>query len=191
MAFCKECGKMLEGDEKFCSQCGASTQPQTEQQNAEQNTQQNPGAGSGANTTGGSAQEFFQKITDTPDSTNEFDKGDIENNKVFALLSYFAILVLVPIFAAPNSKYAKFHANQGLVLFIAEILYGVAAGIIRGILLAVLSPLGTLSPLYGIISGVISLVGLVFLPFIILGVIDVANGKAKELPLIGKITILK
>ena len=55
----------------------------------------------------------------TADLTDQFDKADVEQNKVMAILAYFGILVLIPILAAKDSKFARFHANQGLLLCIA------------------------------------------------------------------------
>jgi uncharacterized membrane protein len=49
-------------------------------------------------------------------------KKDIEENKVLAALSYLGILVLVPILAGKDSKFVKFHAKQGLVLFIVDVI---------------------------------------------------------------------
>jgi hypothetical protein len=46
---------------------------------------------------------------------------DAQDNKVMAILSYFGLLALVPWFAAPNSKFARFHARQGLKLLLLEI----------------------------------------------------------------------
>ena len=46
------------------------------------------------------------------------DKKDIENNKVLAAISYLWILCLVPLFLKRDSKFAQFHAKQGLVLFV-------------------------------------------------------------------------
>ena len=46
---------------------------------------------------------------------------DIEQNKTIAALSYAWILCLVPLLGKRNSKFAQFHAKQGLVLFIIEI----------------------------------------------------------------------
>src|ERR1700754_1359030 len=47
------------------------------------------------------------------------DPADVEKNKVFALLSYLGILWLVPLLAAKESPFCKFHCNQGIVLSIA------------------------------------------------------------------------
>ena len=73
-----------------------------------------------------------------------------------------------------QSGYAKFHANQSLLLLIT----GVAGNVILGIIPVV----GwMLMPIFGI-------------GILILGIMDLINGfggKAKPLPLIGKFTILK
>ncbi len=49
---------------------------------------------------------------------------DIEANKTFAAMSYLWILCLVPLLLRRSSKFAQFHAKQGLVLFLAELLVG-------------------------------------------------------------------
>lgn len=45
---------------------------------------------------------------------------DIEQNKFWALLSYFHILFLIPLLAKKESKFAQFNAKQGLIMFILE-----------------------------------------------------------------------
>ena len=47
---------------------------------------------------------------------------DVEINKGVAALSYVWILCLIPLLAKRDSKFAQFHAKQGLILFIIEIL---------------------------------------------------------------------
>lgn len=124
--------------------------------------------------------EKLNEFTNTADTTSEFDPADIEKNKVMAILAYLSWLVLVPIFCANNSKFARFHINQGLLLAIAETAFLVVFGILSVI------------PLLGWIFAVIeSLLGLVFLVFAVLGIVNAASGKAKELPVIGKFRILK
>ncbi len=120
------------------------------------------------------------------DRTAEFEQEDIQNNKAMNILSYIGLLVLVPIFAAKNSKSARFNANQGLVLLIIE-----AAGSIT----------------FGIISAIFSMPILKFLKWIpdtlswlwwaacavlaVFGIVNAARGFVKELPIIGKFQILK
>lgn len=47
---------------------------------------------------------------------------DIESNKVMASLSYIWALCLVPLLFKRHSEFAQFHAKQGLLLFLIEIL---------------------------------------------------------------------
>jgi uncharacterized membrane protein len=48
--------------------------------------------------------------------------NDVEANKVTAAMAYFWILCLVPLLSKKDSKFAQFHAKQGLVLFIIDII---------------------------------------------------------------------
>ncbi len=94
-------------------------------------------------------------------------------NKALAAISYIGILCLVTIFCAKDDAYARFHANQGLILWIVGLVNSVIAVI----------------PVVGwIISGV---VGVACFVFMILGIINAVGGKMQPLPLIGGIQILK
>ena len=168
MATCKKCGIELEEGVKVCPACGW----EVEEEKAEEAASE-------------SFEDTIKNLNDTPDSTDEFDKKDIEDNKVMAILSYIGILFLIPLIAAPNSKFARYHTNQGLVLFIADIIVGAAVSII-GTILAFIPIIGW------IVATLVSLVaGIAILALIIVGIINAANGKAKELPVIGKFRILK
>ena len=125
-------------------------------------------------------------ILDTPDTTSYYSRSDIEGNKLMAVLSYLGILVLVPILAAKDSPFAKFHATQGINLLIV----GVAWSIVSGIISAILGLIGVafLSVLWSIITW---LVGIVIFLTMIIGILNAAQGKAKELPVIGGFRILK
>lgn len=103
---------------------------------------------------------------------NVYSAEDIEKGKTMAGLSY--LLFFLPLVACPESRYAKFHANQSLVLFITAIAGNIILGIIPVIGWMLL-------PVFGI--GVLALG--------IMGLVNGFGGKAKGLPLIGKFTILK
>ena len=103
-----------------------------------------------------SFEEKFSNINNTADTTQEYDPQDIEKNKFMAILSYLGILVIVPILAAKESKFARFHANQGLILCIAAILYWIAYSILSSIILSISWHL------YWLVS-IISIVGIIFL----------------------------
>ncbi len=119
----------------------------------------------------------LSNLNNTPDSTGAFNPNDISNNKVMAILAYFGILVLVPLFAAKESPFARFHANQGLVLFVASII----CFIIAAVLSSISSWLGLIGTILYIVIGVLA----------IIGIINAATGKAKQLPLIGGIQLIK
>ncbi len=70
------------------------------------------------------------------------------------------------------------------MLLIGWIAYSIVYGILRSIILAISWRL------YFLVS-IIGLVGLVFLVLAVIGIINAANGRAKELPVIGKIKLLK
>lgn len=55
-----------------------------------------------------------------PSKQNKVYEADVEDNKVFAALSYIWILCLIPLLLRRKSKFAQFHARQGLVLLIFE-----------------------------------------------------------------------
>ncbi|MBT7553294.1 hypothetical protein HN670_02395 [bacterium] len=54
-------------------------------------------------------------------SETHVDNKDVEANKTIAALSYVWILCLVPLLLKRKSKFAQFHAKQGLLLFVIEI----------------------------------------------------------------------
>ena len=110
--------------------------------------------------------------------------ADAFKNKGMGVLSYLGILVLIPIFAAKESPFARFHANQGLILCIFEIAYSIVAEILTAILL-------TISWRLHFIGGLLDLVNLAFLALSIIGIINVCKGEEKELPVIGSFRILK
>ena len=103
---------------------------------------------------------------------NVFSAEDIEKNKVISALAY--IIFFLRLLACPDSAFGKFHANQGLLLLIT--------GIVGNIIL-----------------GFIPIIGWIILPIFslavficgIMGLINTLNGKANELPVIGKYRIIK
>ena len=113
-----------------------------------------------------------------------FDAEDIEKNKSMAVLAYLGILVLIPLFSAKESPYARFHTNQGLVLCIAAILYSVACSIVNAIILAISWKLY-------FITSILGFAGIVFLVLAVMGIVNAVNGRVKELPLLGKYRIVK
>lgn len=101
------------------------------------------------------------------------------NDTLYGVLSYISILVLIPLIAG-KSRFAKFHANQGLVLCIIEVIFGIVIGALMRI------------PILGIIFGIISVLFELICVFMsIIGIVGVVNGEEKELPIIGAIHLIK
>ena len=157
MPYCSKCGAQFEGTGKKCPACRAK--------------------------------DAFNTFNSAADHTNSFDKKDIESNKGISVLAYLGFLFLIPYFAAQKSDFARFHAKQGLVLFVLEFVVNAIMSILKAIL-------GVTYNIYGVfawvkIPSVIltiihSLFGLAALALTIVGIINVVQGRAKELPLIGK-----
>lgn len=167
MAYCGKCGQQVNEEVKFCPSCGTPVGTAAPQENRQEQPE--------------------NKLTEslnTPDITASFDPADVEKNKAMGVLAYLGILVLIPIFAAKDSPFARYHANQGLLLCIAAIIYGVTYSILSSIILAISWRL------YFLVS-ILGLVGIVFAVLCVIGIINAMNGKAKELPFIGKYKILK
>ena len=168
MAFCPVCGEHVADSTPSCPKCGA---PLNQQNSASTGTQQ-------------AVNDFVNNLNNTADYSSQMDPADVEQNKVMAILAYIGILVFVPIFAAPQSKFARFHANQGLTLFIFEVVYGV----IMSVLGATVGKIPVAGPITLTICGLVSLIWLILM---ICGIINAVNGKAKELPVLGNIHFMK
>ena len=102
-----------------------------------------------------------------------FSEKEKKEGKLMAILSYVGVLSLVPYLAEKDNKWVRYHAIQGVNLFIIEvILY-----IIRVI------------PILGWIVGWLG--SIVTLVISIIGIVNTCNGEAKELPIVGKIKFIK
>lgn len=121
----------------------------------------------------------MKDLMGTPEAL-EVNADDADKNKIFGILAYLSFLCFVPIIVAKDSPYAKYHANQGLVLFLAEF----ATILITSAFVFI--------PFLGIIVYFLHLIlSLVFLAVSILGIINAAAGKCVPLPVIGGIKLLK
>ncbi len=154
MAFCTKCGQQLEEGVNYCPNCGEP-----------------------------------QEKTDGNGSANETAKASkpaagkhVDNDKLMGILAYLSFLVLIPIFAAPDSKFARYHVNQGLLLLVVEASWST----VKGVLTTVFGLLGL-----PVMAVVLSVFDLAFVVLMIMGIVNVCNGEEKELPVIGKYRILK
>ena len=140
--------------------------------------------------------ETTSDILETKDTTMDYKKNDIKNNKGMAILSY--IFVPIPLFFEKRSAFVKYHVVQGFNLFVCYIMYALFYGLFSRI---------TRQEVMCVKEGFVFSCGkyvvpwFVELPFIIIGiilfaltisgVINVINGKAKQVPIVGKFNIIK
>lgn len=94
------------------------------------------------------------------------------DKKVTGIVAYLWIIGWLIAYLAGDKEGAKFHLNQGLVLAIGQIICNVLAVI----------------PIVNIVACIVSVALFVFQ---IMGIVYASKEEEKELPLIGKIHLLK
>lgn len=116
----------------------------------------------------------FKMTEDKSNKTEGAGKADVEKNKSMAIVAWF--IFFVPLLTdAKNSKFAKFHANQSLLVLVLYVAVYILATFLA------------FTPLYFVAWL------LYFVPFVfwIMGIISAVNGEMKRLPVIGTIDIIK
>jgi len=92
-----------------------------------------------------------------------------QNNSIpLAVLAYIGPLIIVSYFLGQKDSFVKFHIKQGLLLFIIEI------------------ALWFFSMFLWILFPILFVVNIGLLVWTILGIVNAAQRKEKELPLIGR-----
>jgi len=100
-----------------------------------------------------------------------YQTSDVKQHKLLAVLAY--LLFFVPLIVGKRSRFAMYHCNQGLVLFLTFLACNIMLGMISfiGWLLV---PLANMAVLF----------------LMIVGMLNAAGGLMRPLPVIGKINIL-
>ncbi len=120
-------------------------------------------------------------LLETPDDNYLIAPRDAYRNRDITLLCYLPLLFWIPLVSRPRSRFARFHANQGLVLYIFLFTWWIIEAILTRFfndqLLYFLS----------IILASFNILALILIGF---GILSVTNEQARELPLIGRIRII-
>lgn len=132
--------------------------------------------------------EMFTNLNDT---TANYTKEEIDSGKLMSVLAYLGVLVLIPYFAEKENKFVRYHAIQGLNLFIVNLI--VSAGLV---LVSLLATIVFMIPVLGWILGtllyfVIGLVPIGLFVLTVLGVVYAIQGNAKEMPIVNKVKFIK
>ena len=171
MAFCQKCGNQIAEGASFCQVCGAPApeQPAVPVQQPMPQYQapqyQQP------------MSQYTQIMVDPADHTADFDAEDIKANKVIAMSAYMLSVlgILIALLAAPESKYAGFHARQALKLEIVNVLVGLVTAVLCWTIIV---------PIVGGIAVIALLVVRIIL------FLQVCKGQAKDAPIISKLSFL-
>ncbi|MBQ8080108.1 MAG: hypothetical protein IJ236_09165 [Oscillospiraceae bacterium] len=120
--------------------------------------------------------ELKEQLLNPEDITDEFDESDITANKGVSIAACFPILFWIPIVASKESAYGKHYANQGFILLVMGIVFGIVGSI-----------LGLIPVVGAILSAILNLID--FAAFLFL-LINAINSKAKYIPFVGKLITL-
>ncbi len=144
-----------------------------------------------------------EEILHPQDVSDMFSAEDIQSNKWSAAIATVQPLFFIPLLATPQSGFAKFYANQGLILLVMQIAGGIIGGIVGGILgllggllASLIALIPYVGPIIGSVIGILftflaGLVGFVVgaaaLAAFLLLLISALQGKARYIPVVGQL----
>lgn len=95
------------------------------------------------------------------------------NQRIICAAAYFGFFFFLPLILLPNSREGKFHANQGLLLFIFNIVCSIFGSIFSSIFGSLFEIISVLPPI-----------------LMVYGAANAYRGNLTELPFIGKIRLI-
>jgi len=145
---CSRCGSEIQEGKSFCGNCGASVNGN------------------------------IPPYVDPYDHTEEFEKSDVSENKVYCMLPYLMGILgsVATVFLAKDSAYAKFHIKESVKLAVVETLLGLISALLCWTIII---------PILGGICVIILFVLRIICFF------QVCGGKAKEVAIIRSLGFLK
>lgn len=104
---------------------------------------------------------------------------EILSGRALAAVAYLPALFVIGLLDAPKNRFVQFHARQGMVLFLFEIVGLVAIGIFD-------LSVGWI-PVAGLVAGGLLrlALGLIFLAVAVYGVVKALSGEAMRIPFVG------
>lgn len=125
------------------------------------------------------------------------DEKDAQDNRGAAILAY--IFFVLPLLMAPKSPFARYHANQGLLLFCTGLVWfivmialqigGAALDYMPGGMARIAAPLDWVC--FCGCMPLLILLGMGIVVLAVAGIIHAANGEKKPLPVVGNFTLIK
>ena len=152
---CLNCGTVVEENAKFCPNCGKKFEEVKEE--VEQ-------------------MEVSEKV-------EQVNTSNTNDTRLIEICSYLGLLVLIPIIKMNESDSIRFHANQGLVLLIANTLFNIVTGF--------LSVIFMWSDIFKLLIAIIQMVvSIGMFALAVIGIVNAYQGKKQDLPIIGHFSIL-
>lgn len=108
-------------------------------------------------------------------SSGQSTQINLSDSVIMAVLAYLGFLIIIPFLLKKSDSYVKFHIKQGLAYLIFVVCLWILSALISFIILPIL-------PIFAIIF---PLLWLLAIALCLIGIINAATGKTKELPLIG------
>lgn len=196
MKKCPKCNNDVKTTDKFCSTCGESLKQSKKGKKKEEEVKETK---SSINTDEifNKIGDGFEKLLDTDDTSKDYTKKDIEENKGLALVSYIGPFVFIPYFCGKDSAYVKYHSKQGMNLFIVWVMYIVVYSLLSLIkvtkkctlIMGQIISCDEVTPWW--VTFPMGIIGFALFALSVIGIVYTVMGKAKKLPLIGKINIIK
>ena len=184
MPYCSNCRTYIPDGVDTCPQCGTKDTRYSNVPPPTQTTSHSHSQSRGQSKFSQIKQTvitFIKKMLHTEDVTHQFDNNDIMKNTNNALLAYFGPFIIIPLLKARTSKFAMFHACQALMNMALGFLYFTVAPLILGLIPDILLILLILPYLFFLAIFPIGWV---------VGIINAYKGKAKTLPLSGRVDLM-
>jgi uncharacterized membrane protein len=99
-----------------------------------------------------------------------------------AIIAYF--IFFIPLLAAKDSPFARYHANQGFIFFVLALGINIVFRIITAVLFPTLL-FGVGFGIIGIVTGISVVINLGLCVLGIFGIVNAAQGQMKPMPIIG------
>lgn len=178
--FCSNCGSEIEKKYKFCPKCGEKLEINNEEAKPKR----------------GRKKKIVEEVT-TVELDSEDNSLEVSSNeKLLGILSYLGILSLIPYFCSDKSEFVKYHATQGLNLFLVSIVYYVLNHLLS--LIKITKTVVSFNGVVGtgrvtpfIIRFPLFMCGIFLCIISIMGIIYVCQGEKKDLPVVKDVKIIK
>lgn len=123
----------------------------------------------------------YPSLVATGPAYDSVSEREIVTGRALAAVAYLPGLFLIGLLDAPKNRFVRFHARQGLVLFLAEVAVWVAMMIYDG-------SVGRI-PFVGLVLGAsLRLVaGLAFLALALYGIVKALSGEMIRIPFLGDV----